>query len=144
MVTIMVIFVLCKYTSAFHNFCRTSIAHKTGLTIILHSYKIQLTWNYLMCLFFHNYDKNISVTILWLSEQWISSEILETISVELFLFHPSVLEPNLDLSVCKTEHSGQMKTFLFVYVHIEKEFSFKFSDLVFWIRTSLFSGLCCT
>lgn len=80
----------------------------------------------------------------WLSEQWISSEILETISVQLFLFHPSVLEPNLHLSVCKTEHSWQLQTFLFVYVHIEKEFSFKFSDLVFRIRASLFSGLCCT
>lgn len=43
--------------------CRISIAHKTGLTIILHSYKIQLTWKYLMCLFFHNHDKNRSVVV---------------------------------------------------------------------------------
>lgn len=82
--------------------------------------------------------------ISWLSEQWISSEILETISVHLFLFHSSVLEPNLHLSVCKTEHSWQLQTLLFVYVHIEKEFSFKFSDLIFRIWAPLFSGLCCT
>lgn len=82
--------------------------------------------------------------ISWLSEQWVSSEILESISVQLFLFHPAVLEPNLHLSVCKTEHSWQLQAFLFVYVHIEKEFSFKFSDLVFGIRASLLSGLCRT
>lgn len=73
-----------------------------------------------------------------LSKQGIPREILQSISVQFLFFHPSILEPNFNLSICEVQHPGQLKSFLFVYVHVEEKLPFQFSYLVLGVRASLF------
>lgn len=63
---------------------------------------------------------------------------MEPISVQFLFFHPSILEPDFNLPVSKVEHSGQLQSFLFVYVHVEEKLPFQFSYLIFGIGTPLF------
>lgn len=72
------------------------------------------------------------------SKQGIPSKILESISVQFLFFHPSILEPDFNLPVSEVEHSGQLQSFLFVYVHVEEKLPFQFSYLIFGIGTPLF------
>lgn len=73
-----------------------------------------------------------------LSKQGIPREILQSIPVQFLFFHPSILEPNFNLSICEVQHPGQLKSFFFIYVHVEEKLSFQFSDLVFGVRASFF------
>lgn len=73
-------------------------------------------------------------------EQRVGCIILQPVSVQLLLLHAAVLKPDLDLAVGEVEHPRQLQPLLLVNVHAEKEFSLKFSDLIFGIRASLLAG----
>ena len=76
--------------------------------------------------------------LLELSKYGVSSEILQTVSVQFLFFHPAILEPDFDLPVSKVEHPRELESFLFVYVHVKEKLAFQFADLVLGVGTALF------
>lgn len=78
--------------------------------------------------------------MLELSKQGISSEILQTVSVQFLFLHPAILEPDFDLPVSEVEHPRELESFLFVYVHVKEKLAFQFADLVLGVGTALFPG----
>lgn len=77
---------------------------------------------------------------LALSKQGVSSEILQTVSVQFLFLHPAILEPDFDLPVSEVEHPRELESFLFVYVHVKEKLAFQFADLVLGVGTALFPG----
>lgn len=57
----------------------------------------------------------------------------------LFAFHPTILEPDFDLTLRQIEVSCQLPTFLLGHVGIKKEFFFQLECLVFGVGLPLFS-----
>lgn len=79
------------------------------------------------------------------SEIKIRSQFTDSVlSVHFLEFHPAVLKPDFDLSVCQVYALTNLQAALTGQVHIEQEFLLQLQRLVLGVRTPfLSSALCC-
>ena len=59
---------------------------------------------------------------------------------ELLQLHPSVLKPDLDLSVCEVDTLADLQTALSSQVHVEQELLLQLKCLMLCVRTSLLAS----